>query len=753
MANLVILESPYKVPTVKSYLGSGYKVMASVGHVRDLPKSTLGVDIEGGFAAHYINIRGKGDLIKELRKEAKKATKVFLATDPDREGEAISWHLAVALDLPKEKIKRITFNEITKQAVKAAIKTPREIDEGLVNSQQARRILDRIVGYKISPFLWKTIRSGLSAGRVQSVATRAIVEREQEIRSFVPKEYWSIDAIVISKSGEDFTAKFFGNSRGKLEITDGDEAKKITDAIKGKPFLAKSVKKAVRYKNPMPPFTTSTMQQEASKKLNFQSQRIMKVAQELYEGINLGSAAGGTHGLITYMRTDSLRVSDEAQTMAKDYIVSKFGASYYPKSPRVYKSKGNSQDAHEAIRPVDPSIEPDSVKSQLSADQYKLYKLIWSRFIASQMASEALDTVNVSLDCEGYVFHASGSTVRFPGFVTVYDSEDAQDKKSGMIPEITEGDVLSQKEIKPEQHFTEPPSRYTEATLIKFLEENGIGRPSTYTPIITTILSRGYVSRDGKSLKPTELGEVTNDIMINNFPMITDYAFTAEMETKLDDISNGETTMEEVLGFFYKDFKVELEKAEETVDKSSINLKAEETDIICDKCGSRMVIKNGRYGKFAACPNYPTCKSTKPLAKDGSPIVETPPEHTGQTCELCGGEMLKRKGRYGEFIACSNYPKCKNTKQILHEIGVPCPKCGSALVRKNGKGKSNFYGCSAYPKCDFVSWDMPTNEKCPECGEMLFIKKGKKQLVCHNDKCNYKQDMTESENKETIENK
>ncbi len=749
MANLVILESPYKVPTVKSYLGSGYKVMASVGHVRDLPKSTLGIDIDNNFAAHYINIRGKGDLIKELKKEAKKASKVYLATDPDREGEAISWHLATALDLPEEKIKRITFNEITKQAVKNAIKEPRKINMDLVNSQQARRILDRIVGYKLSPFLWKTVRSGLSAGRVQSVATRAIVEREDEIRSFIPKEYWSIDAILIAKSGDEFTARFYGDKNGKIEIASESEALSVTSAVKDKLFNTVSVKKAVRYRNPAPPFSTSTMQQEASKKLGFQSQRIMRVAQELYEGINLGAAGGGTHGLITYMRTDSLRVSDEAASMAKNYIIGKFGDSYYPKIPRVYKSKSNSQDAHEAIRPVDPSIEPDSVKGVLSQDQYKLYKLIWSRFIASQMASAALDTVNAEFECGGYIFRVSGSTIRFPGFISVYDSEEgAADKKSSMIPEIGEKDVLNQKKIVPEQHFTEPPARYTEATLIKFLEENGIGRPSTYTPIITTILSRGYVQREGKSLKPTDLGEVTNGIMIKNFPMVTDYAFTADMETKLDDIENGTLTMSDVLNYFYSDFKTELENAENTFDKDSVKLKAEETDIICEKCGSKMIIKNGRFGKFAACPNYPECKSTKPLSKDGTPIVETPPEPTGMKCELCGAEMLRRKGRYGEFIACSNYPKCKNTKQILHEIGVPCPKCGSPLVRKNGKGRSIFYGCSSYPKCDFVSWDLPLNEKCPNCGQLLYVKKGKKQIICHNEKCGYKRDMPEDNGKE-----
>ena len=754
MANLVIIESPYKAPTIKNYLGSNYKVVASKGHLRDLPKSTLGVDIENGFEAHYINIRGKGDIIKELKKEAKNASKVYFATDPDREGEAISWHLANVLGIPIEETKRITFNELTKSAIKASIKEPRNIDIELVNSQQARRILDRIVGYKLSPFLWKTVRSGLSAGRVQSVATRIIVEREREIRAFVPVEYWTVDALLENAKGVHFTAHFYGRNGEKTELHTGAEAEEIAAAVRNRDFTVTSLKKSVRSRNPAPPFTTSTLQQEASRKLGFQSQRIMKVAQELYEGISLGSANGGVQGLITYMRTDSLRVSSEAAGAAEEYIRGKYGDNYYPASRRVYKSKANAQDAHEAIRPSNLKFDPESIKKYLTTDQYKLYKLIWSRFIASQMASAEIDTVSAELEAAGYTFRASGSTVKFNGFMAVYDySEDGDegDGKKSKLPELTEGGKLKCSGITPEQHFTEPPARYNEGSLVRFLEEKGIGRPSTFATIITTIISRGYVEREGKSLKPTPLGELTTDIMLKYFRDIVDYEFTAEMEDELDSIANGKTDMKTVLTEFYTGFEKDLENAEKTVSKDEIVVPEQETDIICEKCGARMVVKQGRFGKFAACPNYPECRNTKPLDKDGKPVEknDTPPEKTGELCPLCGGDMLKRHGRYGDFIACSNYPKCKNTKQILKPIGVPCPKCGAQLVVRTGKNRSVFYSCERHPDCDFVSWDMPTNEKCPQCGNMLFIKKGRKQLVCHEKECGYKKDITGGENEQS----
>lgn len=754
MANLVIIESPYKAPTIKNYLGSNYKVVASKGHLRDLPKSTLGVDIENGFEAHYINIRGKGDIIKELKKEAKNASKIYFATDPDREGEAISWHLANVLGIPIEQTKRITFNELTKTAIKNSIKEPRNIDIELVNSQQARRILDRIVGYKLSPFLWKTVRSGLSAGRVQSVAARIIVEREREIRAFIPEEYWTVDATLENQRGEYLSAHFFGANGEKLETKDKASAERIVGAVSGKPFTVVSLKKAVRTRNPAPPFTTSTMQQEASKKLGFQSQRIMKVAQELYEGINLGSANGGVQGLITYMRTDSLRISSEASAAAKEYICGKYGDRYYPEVARAYKSKANAQDAHEAIRPSNLKFDPDSIKKQLTSDQYKLYKLIWNRFIASQMASAELDTVSAELDAGGYSFRASGSVIRFQGYMTVYDygeEGDESDNKKVKLPELSEGEALRCEKLIPEQHFTEPPARYNEGSLVKFLEEKGIGRPSTFATIISTIISRGYVERDGKILKPTPLGELTTDMMKKYFPDIVDYAFTAQMEDELDSIANGSVDMKTVLEQFYGDFEKDLDNAEKTVSKEDIVVPEQETDITCEKCGARMVVKQGRFGKFAACPNYPECKNTKPIGKDGKVIEkdETPPEKTGEICSLCGGEMLKRHGRYGDFIACSNYPKCKNTRQILKTIGVACPKCGAQLAVRTGKKRSVFYSCERHPDCDFVSWDMPTNEKCPVCGNMLYVKKGKKQLICHEKECGFKKDLPENGNEQS----
>ncbi len=748
MANLVIMESPTKAGTVKGYLGSGYKVVGCTGHIRDLPKSTLGIDVDNDFKAKYINIRGKGDLIKSLKKDAKNADKVFLATDPDREGEAIAWHLSEALGLPENKIKRVTFNEITKKAVKAGMKMPREIDMGLVNSQQARRILDRIVGYKLSPFLWKTIKSGLSAGRVQSVATRILVEREEEIRAFVPEEYWTVDAVLENKSRGKIKAKFHGDEKGKIELHSEAETMAVVNAVEGKPFNVKSVKKAIRVKNPAPPFTTSTLQQEASRRLGFQSQRIMRVAQELYEGINLGAASGGTQGLITYMRTDSLRIADEAADAAQAYITEKYGKEYYPAQRRIYKTKAGAQDAHEAIRPSNLAFEPDKIKKMLTTDQYRLYKLIWDRFMASQMASAELDTVTADIEAGGYIFRSSGYTVKFQGYMTLY--EEAEDhvatsaadtdtpEKSVRLPKIEQGDVLKHEETKSAQHFTEAPPRYTEATLVKFLEERGIGRPSTFATIITTIISRGYVVREGKSLKPTELGEITTRLMVDSFPKIVDYEFTANMETDLDEIANGVDTVSGVLHGFYDDFAKTLEAAENTVDKAKYQLPVEETDIICDKCGARMVVKNGRFGKFAACPNYPTCKNTKPLTGDGKPAEEKAPKVTDMVCDKCGSPMVLRTGRYGSFYACSRYPECKTTRQITKDLGVDCPLCGSKVVIKKGKSRTVFYSCEKYPECNFSSWDMPTAEKCPECGEMLYRKKGKALLICKHEGCGYK---------------
>mgnify|MGYP002575399251 FL=1 len=745
MANLVILESPHKATTVKGYLGSGYKVMASDGHVRDLPKSRLAVDVDHDFAVDYINIRGKGELIRSLKKEAKAAKYVYLATDPDREGEAISWHLATALDLPAEKVRRVTFNEITKTAVKAGMKAPRAIDIDLVNSQQARRILDRIVGYKLSPFLWRTVRSGLSAGRVQSVATRVIVDRENEIRAFVPQEYYTLSAVVGTSEKEAFTVRYAGGEAPHSSLATLAEAEKIVAAI-GEKMTVDAVKKAVRQKAPQPPFITSTLQQEANRRLGFQTARTMRIAQELYEGIDLGSSFGGVNGLISYMRTDSLRISAEAQAAARAYLTEKYGAEYVPEKPREYKSRAGAQDAHEAIRPSDLHFVPEQIKKYLTADQFKLYRLIWNRFLASQMANAKLDTLTIELSAGGYPFRASGYTVRFPGYSAVLeDHEEEGDAESGKglrLPALTKGERLHVFSADPKHHTTEPPARYTEASLIRLFEESGIGRPSTYATIISTILSRGYVVRDGKAMRPTELGEQTNTLMTEYFPKIVDLTFTAGMEKELDEIANGKTTVSSVLSGFYKDFAADLANAEEKAPDREKETAAQTTDLICEKCGAVMVVKIGRYGKFAACPNYPACRNTKPLTDEKE---QKPLKKTGEKCELCGADMVIRPGRYGNFYACSRYPECKNTKQIRHPVGVKCPKCGGEILQRSGKNRRIFYSCENYPTCDFSSWDLPLRESCPRCGKLLFAKKGKNLILCHDRACGYKREMTEEE--------
>ena len=755
MANLVIVESPAKASTIKGYLGNNYKVVASIGHVRDLPKSSLGVDIDAGFEAHYINIRGKGDLIKTLKKEAKNANKIFLATDPDREGEAISWHLMTTLGIPEGKSCRISFNEVTKSAVKEAVKNPRPIDMDLVNSQQARRILDRIVGYKLSPFLWKSVKSGLSAGRVQSVATKIIVDREAEIEAFVPEEYWTVDAVLKTSDGVTFDARYFGEGSKSKKLSSGKDAEKILADCKGKNFVACNIKKTKKQKMPAPPFTTSSLLQEASRKLGFQSARIMKVAQELYEGINLGNEWGGVHGLITYMRTDSLRISAEAQSTANAYIKEKFGDNYAPKKPNVYKTKdANAQDAHEAIRPSNVAIEPQKIKKLLTSDQFKLYQLIWERFVASQMSAAQLNTVTVDFNCANHTFRSTGSTVEFQGYMALYveSTEEtsafaSRHEAETHLPPLSENESVSADKLGANQHFTEPPSRYNEASFIKFLKEKGIGRPSTYTPIITTIIARGYVKREAKSLRPTPLGVVTTKLMDEYFPDIVNYEFTADMEDKLDGIERGGYTMQSVLSDFYTNFERELELATSTVKREEIEIPSEQTDIICDKCGSIMVVKNGRFGKFAACPNYPECKNTKPLGRDGK-LQEKEEKQVVVAdfkCELCGSDMVVRSGKFGSFYACSNYPKCKNTKQITKDTGVACPECGAKIVTKHGKNRSVFYSCERYPECSFSSWDAPTIERCPDCKGILFSKKGKNLLVCHNKQCGYKAEIeTES---------
>lgn len=748
MANkLVILESPNKIKAVKSYLGKNFKVIASVGHVRDLPKSTLGIDVEHDFTPKYINIRGKGPLIKEMKKEAKAADTVYLATDPDREGEAISWHLMQVLELDETKAKRIRFNEVTESAVKAAVQNPGNLDMNLVDAQQTRRILDRIVGYQLSPILWKKIKSGLSAGRVQSVATRLIVDRENEIRAFKAEEYWTIDAMLKTADGKSFKATYLTSARNKFELSDKEKADAVLEKITGKPFTVKELKKSVRYKNPAPPFITSTLQQEAYRRLGFSSAKTMKTAQELYEGISMGT--DGTHGIITYMRTDSLHISKGAADSAEEYIKSVYGPEYYPEKRRFYKSRNGAQDAHEAIRPSDMSYPPKYIREYLSNDQYKLYRLIWDRFLASQMASAVLDTVTIDTECGGVPFRSSGYTVRFMGYMALYDyktdeKNDEDSEKDNILPAVEKGDALECTDISPLQHFTQPPARYSEGTLVKALEERGLGRPSTFAATVTTIIQRGYVEREAKTLVPTPLGEITTKLMCDNFAEIVDYGFTAGMEESLDEIENGEKKMLDVLRPFYADFEKEVDAAFKNINRESYKLPVVETDILCEKCGSRMVIKSGRFGKFAACPNYPECRNTKALDKDGNPITKeekeasVTPAPDDIKCDLCGGPMVIRSGRYGKFYACASYPKCNGTKPIAQEIDLPCPLCGSKLALRYGKRRAAFYSCTAYPKCKFATNDTPTDKKCPVCGGMLLQKRGKENVfVCYNKDCAY----------------
>ena len=622
--------------------------------------------------------------------------------------------------------------------MKEAIRHPRDLDMNLVNSQQTRRILDRLVGYKISPFLWKKIKSGLSAGRVQSVATRMIVEREEEIEAFVSEEYWTIAAKLFKASGESFAAKFYGTPEKKLPIADGEQAARIVAELKDASFAVSGIKNAVKRRKPMPPFTTSTLQQEANRRLGFPSQRTMMVAQELYEGVNLGERTA--HGLITYMRTDSLRISEEAQAAAGALIKEKFGSEYCPKTPNVYKSKAGAQDAHEAIRPSDPSILPDAVKGKLSNDQFKLYKLIWERFMASQMKNAELDTVSVDIAAGKYLFRASGYTVRFPGFMVLYDTvrdNEEEDDKPLELPPLTVGEPLKAEEILPAQHFTQPPPRFTEGSLVKMLEEKGVGRPSTFTSTITTIIARGYVRRNGKLLEPTELGRLTTKLMKDSFPEIIDYGFTAKMEDDLDKIENGQAEYLSVLRDFYTDFEKELKEADEKLDKLEYVKPVEVTDIICDKCGANMVIREGRYGKFAACPNFPKCRNTRRLNDDATAAEGAEEVLADEKCPVCGSDMILKKGAYGSFYACRNYPDCKTTKPYYKDTGVACPQCGKRILVKQSRSRKTFYSCEDYPNCKFSVWDVPQQMKCPRCGGLVLKKKNKEHYYCYNEACGW----------------
>ena len=694
MSKLVIVESPAKAKNIKGYLGSGYDVVASMGHVRDLPAARLSVDIDHDFAPKYAIIKGKEEFVKSLQKKAEKADYVYLATDPDREGEAISWHLATILGLDLKDHNRVTFNEITKTGVKNGMADPRAIDIDLVNAQQARRILDRLIGYKLSPFVSQKIRRGLSAGRVQSVALRLVVDRENEIRAFKPEEYWSIDVKFTNPpERKTFAATLVSDPDGnKLKLGDKNIAnKEQSDAIladlENAQYVVKSVKKGTRRKSPTPPFITSTLQQEASRRLSFPAKRTMKAAQELYEGVDV--AGMGTVGLITYMRTASLRISDEARAAGNDYIRSTYGDKYLPAKPRFYKSKGNVQDGHEAIRPSMPGVTPESVKGSLTTDQFKIYKLVWERFIASLMESCVQETMKIEIDANGYTFNATGYTVKFDGFTALYEEKtDDTAKAAGEtpLPKVAQGDVLKLKSILGNQHFTQPPARYTEASLTKALEENGVGRPSTYVTITSTIIAKEYVVREGKQFVPTELGEAVTNLLKDKLPNIVNVKYTSRMEDDLDKIDSGDKNYIDMIRLYYDDFEEPLEKAKKEMQGVKIKLKEEETDVICDKCGRNMVVKVGRFGKFLACPGYPECKNTKPL-------------------------VFKTKAK--------------------------CPLCGGDVIEKKTKRRTSFYGCSNYPNCNFMTWDLPTDQVCPKCVKSLFKKKGNILYCPDKEGCGY----------------
>ena len=685
-SNLVIVESPSKAKTIGRYLGPDYIVKASMGHLRDLPKSKMGVDLEHDFTPQYIPVRGKESLIKELKTEAGKADTVYLATDPDREGEAISWHLKELLNLPDEKARRVTFNEITQKVVREAIQHPREIDYNLVDAQQARRILDRIVGYQLSPLLWKKVRRGLSAGRVQSVATRMVVDREQEIRNFQPREYWTID-VTLNRMGKpgSFVAHYYGSPK-KQELESESQAQDVLTQIDGKPFNVSNVKKSEKKRTSPPPFTTSTLQQEASRKLGFTPKKTMMVAQQLYEGVEI--AGEGTTGLITYMRTDSLRLSDEAMGEAAQFIKARYGAAYYYGSFHTYKTKSGAQDAHEAIRPTHVELEPERVRGSLTPDQFKLYKLVWSRFLATQMANAVFDTVSIDTECAGHVFRASHQSMRFPGFMSVYEEgkDDETEQIGSALPDLGVGEQVALANAQKEQHFTQPPARYTEATLVKAMEEKGVGRPSTYAATISTIEDREYVVKQDKRLAPTPLGEIVTGLMMERFNDIIDVAFTANMESRLDAVEEGKQPWKELLADFYRDFSKELQDAETALEGVRLKVPEEETDEVCELCGRKMVIKTGRFGRFLACPGFPECKNTKPLVE-------------------------KMPGR--------------------------CPKCGSAILKRKSKKGYAYYACEKGAECGFMTWDVPTAEDCPECGHTLFKKSGKGRMkpFCINESC------------------
>lgn len=739
---LVVVESPAKARTIGKYLGKDYDVKASKGHVKDLPKSTLGVDIDGGFEPHYEVINGRGAVLDEIRKAAKKAEIVYLAPDPDREGEAIAWHIASELKVPKERVRRVLFNEITKGAIIDALKNPLELDENRFNSQQARRILDRLVGYQISPLLWDKVRRGLSAGRVQSVAVRIVVEREREIRAFEPVEYWNIDGLFKGPNPPKFKARLHAKGRRKVKLDNEKEAFAARDAVKGGPFTVSKVKTSDRKQRPPAPFTTSRLQQDAARAFRFTAKRTMSIAQKLYEGIEIGEE--GAVGLITYMRTDSTRLSDDAVSACRDYIEGRFGKNYLPKSPNVYKKKGRAQDAHEAIRPTSLERPPSKMKAFLKPEEFKLYSLIWNRFVACQMVPAIYSNTTIEIDAPNdYRFRTQGRVLKFDGFTAVYEEQkglDDEKEAEGKLPKLAEGDVLELAKLDTTQHFTQPPPRFTEATLIRELEDKGIGRPSTYAAIISTIQTKEYVKKEKSRFTPTELGEVVNDLLVESFPQLFDVGFTAQMEDRLDQVESGSVDWKELLGGFWGDFSETLKVAREEMR----NVKREEipTDLECPKDAATLVIKFGKNGSFLACSNYPDCKFTSEFKRleDGS-IEMVGDELVGEDCSACDdGQLVYKKGRFGRFIGCSNYPECRHTAPI--STGVQCPKCEAGVLNeKLSRRKKVFYSCSTYPKCDYATWDRPINTPCVVCGHAYVIekssKRGKGPVVCPS--CNSEQ--------------
>jgi DNA topoisomerase-1 len=749
--SLLIVESPTKVATLKKIVGKNFIIKASVGHLKDLPKKKLGVDVDNDFKPDYITIRGKGKILSELKAAAKKVEDVYLAPDPDREGEAIAYHIGNEVSrFNKGKVYRVMFNEITKKAVKEALANPTELNTNKVNAQQARRILDRLVGYKISPLLWKKVHRGLSAGRVQSVALKIVCDREKAIKAFEPEEYWSITLDIEGKAPPPFQAKLLKVDGEKADINNKEGADAVLKGVDGEKFILEKITKKERLRNPAPPFITSTLQQEASRKLNFTPKKTMMLAQRLYEGVTLGSK--GTVGLITYMRTDSVRIADEALDQVRKFIGEKYGDDYLPKAPKVYKTKKSAQDAHESIRPSAVEHEPKAIKEHMEKDLYRLYDLIWSRFVSCQMVPAVLDTTAFDIHSGKYIFRANGSIIKFHGFMKVYvedtdentddDKKPATTAKDGdrILPPLEKGEELKLLNILPEQHFTQPPARFTEAMLVKSLEEKGVGRPSTYASIISVIKDRDYIRAENRKLEPSELGIMISDMLTENFPDIINEEFTAKMEDKLDKVELGELEWVQTIRDFYEPFTTVLEEAEKKM--KDVKAQVEETDEVCKNCGKPMIIKWGRFGKFLACTGYPECKTTGEIGKDGAPAEEDEKDKIDEKCDKCGAPMALKMGRFGKFIACTGYPECKNTKPI--SLGIKCPETdckGDVSARRSKKGRT-FYGCTEYPKCTFTSWDKPVPEACPDCAHPYLVIKWKKNegesTICPNKECGFK---------------